>query len=488
MIGQKVSRSAAFMAAAQLLAKGLDFLAVLIVARFLTPEDFGLVALATSVMLIAASMTEVPVVEALIRNEKLTRDDIDSAFTLTVLRGLLIVALLIASAAPLAAFFEDPRLEMIILVMAIGPLVQGFSSPNMVHAMKAVDYSPLARSQLLGKIASFFAILILAWASGTYWALVAGLIANPVVAAISTHIIAPYRPRFAFRGIPAIFGFAGWVTLSRMIFTLNQQMDRFFVGAILGKPQLGQYAMAGDLSSMATYVLAAPVSQPLFAGFSTMTADPARLRDSYLRGQQIMLAVIAPVGFLFAAVAQQFIPLALGDAWAPAIPIIWWLAPAIALQVLTIPTQALIMAAGRTPILVMREGLSLLLRLPATLLAAWAFGLVEAAAARSLASGVMIIVMLFAANRLVGASVRQQLFGCWRIFLALALMTFGVIALEQLLPDPISPGLKFLELAGLCTFGVGVYVLALFGAWKIRGFPHGAESWIYEKTFGRLRK
>lgn len=487
MIGSKTTRSAALMVAAQLLAKTFDFVAVIVLARFLTPADFGLVALATSVMLIANSLTEIPVVEALIRNERMEQEDIDSAFTLTVLRGLVIALALLAVAQPLAAVFDDARLRPILMVMALAPLIQGFSSPNIAHALKAVNYGVMAKAQLIGKTASFVAMMVLAWLTHSYWALVAGLVANPAFTAIATHFMAPYRPRLSTRRFGAIFAFAGWVTLSRMVFTLNQQMDRFFVGAILGKTKLGFYSMAGDLSSMATFMVATPITQPLFAAFSTMVRDPERLRSAYLRGQQILFTVVAPIGFLFAALAEPFVRLALGDKWLEAVPLIQWLAPAIALHLLIIPTQALTMAVNRPRILVLRETVSLIVRLPATLLAALWFGLQAAVEARMVAAIVLILFMLSVARGLVGVTVWQQLRNSSRAGVALVVMTALVVLLEGLFPLPAVTFLQALRLAGLILLGAVSYAVALFGLWAVTGRAEGAETWMLGLVRRKLR-
>lgn len=486
MIGSKTTRSAALMVAAQLLAKTFDFVAVIVLARFLTPADFGLVALASSVMLIANSLTEIPVVEALIRNERLEQEDIDSAFTLTVLRGVVIALALLAVAQPFAEVFDDERLRPILMVMALAPLVQGFSSPNIAHALKAVNYGVMAKAQLIGKTASFMAMMVLAWVTHSYWALVAGLVANPAMTAIATHVLAPYRPRLSTRRFGDIFAFAGWVTLSRMVFTLNQQMDRFFVGAILGKTKLGFYSMAGDLSSMATFMVATPITQPLFAAFTTMVNEPERLRSAYLRGQQILFTVVAPIGFLFAALAEPFVRLALGEKWLEAVPLIQWLAPAIALQLLIIPTHALALAMGRPKVLVLRETLSLIFRLPPTLLAAWWFGLASAMAARSAAGTIMVFIMMSIARPLIGATLWRQIANCARAFLSIFIMVGFALALDHLVPLPDSTLGRVLELMGLVFAGIAIYTTTLLGLWAAFGRPTGAESWLLDILRRRL--
>jgi lipopolysaccharide exporter len=485
-IGSRVSRSAVYMVAAQLLGKAMDFVAILIVARFLTPADFGLVAIATSVMLIVSTVTDVPAADALIRGERLERADTDTAFTVLLMRGLLLAGCLLVASGPVAAIFNEPRLGPLLGVLAIVPLIQGASSPGMIHAMRDLNYRPLALAQFLGKLSGLLVIVLLALVTRSYWALVGGLVAAPIVTSLATHVVAPYLPRLTLSRLRRILSFTGWLTLARIISAFTQQTDRLFVGAFLGKAPLGQYAMAGDLSGMATYTVAGPVSHPLYAGLAAVGNDIPRLRDGYLRGQQMMFTLVAPIGVLFALQAENFVRFALGEDWLSIVPLIWWLAPAVAFGVLALPVQALAMTLSRTDILAFREVLSFLIRLPATVAAAWFFGLVEAAAARAVATLLITLLFLLVASRLVGAGVWRQLANCWRCFTALAAMTAVVTGLASLLPHPADTLQAALTLVGLCAVGLSAYALALLAAWHFAGRPEGAESFVLERIRQRL--
>ncbi|MFT4253979.1 MAG: oligosaccharide flippase family protein, partial [Caulobacter sp.] len=223
MIGNSVLKSAGLMAASQILAKTLDFVALLILARLLLPEHFGLVALATSVLMIASAVTELPASDALVQRGEVTEADVASAFTLTVLRGVVVSLALLLLATPMAILLKDARLEAILRVLAIAPLIQGFASPAMVLSLRKVNYAPLAVSQLLGKIFAFVAIVVTAKLTGSYWALVVGQVANAVISVLVTHIAAPYRFRMSLKGVVEILSFTTWVTLARAMFMLNQQ-------------------------------------------------------------------------------------------------------------------------------------------------------------------------------------------------------------------------------------------------------------------------
>jgi lipopolysaccharide exporter len=192
----------------------------------------------------------------------------------------------------------------------------------------------------------------------------------------------------------------------------------------------------------------------------------------------MMFTLVAPIGVLFALQADNFVRVALGEAWLPIVPLVWWLAPSVALGVLAQPAYALAAALSRTGILATREALSLGLRLPATIYAAWLFGLLEAAGTRAVASVAITGLFLVVARRLVGAGVRQQLVNCWRAFVAVAAMAVAVSVCGALLPHPQDTFQAAVALVALCALGVCVYALSLLLAWHLAGRPDGAESFV----------
>lgn len=285
MLRDVVAKGAATMAGFQVFSKIMDLVSIIVLARLLVPEDFGLVTLATATMLVAATVTELPVIDVLVQRPKLDERDIDSAFTLNLLRGIVVVGVLLAAAWPLAWIYGDDRLVGLMSALALVPLAKSLESPALVHPLRRVDYGPTAKSLFAGKLTGMIVSVALAFATGSYWALALGLITTGVVSMLWTYRLCPYRPRLRFAGIGSIFEFAGWVTVSRIIFAISQQSDRFFVGYILGKNNLGQYTMGSDIASMATYSLAGPILRPIFAGMSRIQEDLARLCTAYLNSQ-----------------------------------------------------------------------------------------------------------------------------------------------------------------------------------------------------------
>lgn len=478
MLGRKIALGAALLTALQLLMRFVDIISLVVMARLLTPADFGLVALAASVLAIVRATTELNVSDALVQRKEIDPRDVDTAFTLNALRALLVALVIAATAWPMAAFYDDSRLTDILLVLSLVPLLGGFSSPALVHYLHRLEYGPGARMQLVGRVAGFVVAITMAYATHSYWALIVSQLVTPLVSTAYSYVLAPYRPRWRLQGARSMLNFAGWTTASRFISTLNLQSDRFLIGHILGKPQLGQYTVGSDMASMVTYAFAGPIMQTMFGGFARLAGDPERMRAAYLKAQQMLVIVLLPFGFGLAATADHVVPLVLGPNWDSVVTVIYWLAPVVSLQVLYLPMLSLSMAMGQPRVLVVREAVNFGMRVPLTLGGAWYFGLLGAVIARSLGGLVIIGMTLMIARRFVQISVMRQISNIWRSLISVAVMVAGVELLKHNLAPPAGVFTQILQVGLLVATGAVLYAGTHLALWLLAKRPDGAEQFI----------
>lgn len=488
MLGRTVALGAALLTAFQLLMRFVDIIALIVMARLLTPADFGLVALAASVLVIVRSTTELNVADALVQRKVIDPRDVDTAFTVSCLRGLAVAAVIAAAALPMAAIYDDERLCSILLVMALVPLLGSLTSPAMVHYLHRLQYGPGARMQLVGRIFGLIVSISLAVATRSYWALIAGQVVTPLISTVYSYLLAPYRPRLRLQGARSMLHFAGWMTASRVISTLNLQSDRFLIGHVLGKSQLGQYTVGSDMASMATYAFASPIMQTMFGGFARLDGDDQRMRAAYLKAQQMLVIVLLPFGFGLAIVADRLVPMVLGPGWESVVTVIWWLAPVVSLQVLYMPLLSLAMARGQPKVLVVREAVNLAMRMPLTLGGAWFYGLLGAVIARSLGGLVIIWMTLVIARRFIQISVVQQVTNIWRSLVSVAVMVTGVALLKSSISPAEATSVQIGQLALLVGTGAALYAASHVSLWLLARRPDGAERFLLEVLTKRSGK
>jgi PST family polysaccharide transporter len=473
MLSKKIAISSAILAFARFLTVGLDLVLIAILARFLTPEDFGLVALANSVLLILRAISNQPLADVLVQRDTIEDRDLRAAFTLSVARGALMSLFLVSLALPMAHVYNDDRLIPMMCVLAIAPFCRGLMSPAMVHFSHAVNYLPLTITQISARVSTFLVAVLIGVMTQSYWALIIGGVVSPAASTIVSYILAPWKPQFGRAGAMNILSFIGWVTFSQFISTLNANIDRFFIGAILGKTNLGRYTVADDLSTAATFSFAGPLSNALFAGFSRLKGERDRLRNAYIKGQEILVAGLLPLGCGLAVLASPVVNVILTPEWHETKWLIAIIAPIVALQTTIIGVQSVSMALGQPRMLAIRESIAFVLRVPLTIWAAWQFGLIGAAIARAIAGVIIVYINMRIANLLLDISVSKQITTCARSLLSALIMT-GALWLFQ---SQATVGWKsgYVLLVGV-PLGAVIYIACHFLAWWVMGCPDSAET------------
>lgn len=482
MLGKRLAIGSALMAGGRLGVKVLDLIAMLIVARILTPADFGLVALATATLVIVTALTDLPVTLALIQKPNLERTDCDTAFTLSAVRGVVVFLVMLGLAWGLAALYADYRIVGIISIFGLVPLVSSLTSPMMVRFAREVRFGPQIGIEVVCKTLAFGVTLAFVFATHSYWALVAGPVGAAVAAAGASYAVAPYRPRFDLSRARTLIGFSGWMSLGQAVQALSLQSDRLLIGWLLGKPALGQYTVASDLAATATYSFASPLTSVLFASFSRIQDDPERLRAGYRRAQQLVVAAILPLGVGLAVVADRLVNLLLGPQWSQVAFCVAWLAPFVALQTMIVMVESLALSVGKPRLVLNRNLLAVLIRTPATIAAALVFGLPGAVIARALTGLPVIYMNMRLAQRLLGVPVLTQALNCWRSLASAAIMAGALWTVQAVLrPAHDHADLSdALTLVALVAVGAVVYVSAHLALWRLSGRPTGAEQYLLD--------
>ncbi|KQT51004.1 hypothetical protein ASG43_07105 [Aureimonas sp. Leaf454] len=432
MLGRKVALGAIWLVMAKLATRSLDLLSMMIVARLLVPADFGLFSLAAGVLLIFDALTDLSLSNAIVQMKDPQRSAYDTAFTLNVIRGVILAMAVVGTAAPFASYYGDPRLEDLLTFLAIVPLVRAFVSPRLAHWQRELNFRPQFWTEASGTFSAFLVSVAIAVATRSYWALAAGLVASPVVAVVLSYIAAPYRPRFSIASWRDIIAFSSWLTLANGVNTLNWQADRFFIGSRLGTSVLGQYTVGNTLASLPTNTPVVPIMQALYSGFAKISNDLPRLRAAYLFSQSAVLAIALPISILVSVLAEPIILIALGPEWHISVVVVQYLAPVFAIQMMAGPAQSIAMVSGQTKQLLKRDLWMLAIRLPLIVIGLYMGGLFGVIIAR-IFSGVFVIWQnLILVRNIIGVSILRQAFGPWRTFMA-AILLYGFLL--GFLPD-----------------------------------------------------
>lgn len=444
----------------------LDFLALVVLARLLTPDDFGLVAIAASVVAIIEGLSAFDVNKALIRARDEHRDLYDSAWTLSALRGAA-AALIMAASAP---FLNDPRLGAVLLVLAASPLLTGLANPRFILFERSLDYSRLAVQTLGAKVVYFAVTVGHALVYRSYWSLVLGMLAGTFVSAVLSYALRPYRPRPTVARFREIFGFSGWLSLTSVVTTLAMETDRIIVGRLIGVADAGLYYMTQKVGVLPTRELISPLQRILFPSFSELSGDEPRLRRVVLESVNVLGSLSLPAACGFALVAGDFVPLVLGERWTVIVPLLAILVPYLGLRATLSMTLPCVMALGRTRLLFWVSFVYALIHVPAFVAGTYFYGLTGAIWSIAGAGVVYSYLNAWMLKLTLGISLGEVLRRLLRPLAATAVMVGAVLAVGSLTLAPVWLALGVKVLAGAAVFGA-----ALYGLWRLEGRPPGIE-------------
>lgn len=475
-ITSRLIKGTAWLSLARVFINALSILSTFVLARLLAPDDFGLVALATTLMLLVGEVTELSLAQALVRHPDPTRTHFDTAWTLNALRGMVLGGAFAASSGLVGQIYGDPRLVGIMLALGASIFISGLANPRRVLLTRKLIFWQEFILNVGQKLAGVVASIVVACLYHSYWALVIGILVTQVANIAISYMVLPFVPRPRFAHARELFSFSLWVTAARVVDTLNWRFDILFVGKLLGSTALGHYSMGSTLASIPTRETTGPLRQTFFPAFASMRDDDRRMAAAYQRAQAVVTAVALPAGFGAALIADPLIRLVMGEKWAPAIFIVQALAAVYALQTLGSSVDSIGMAKGQTRLLFIRSLQMLLVRIPVIAVATLLFGMAGLVASRVFTGLLAALVNMFVVRKLIGVGVGAQFTANRRALLSAASMLAVTWVVVRLLPPGVGPTELLVQLAVIALAVISSYGLATWALWTAAGRPAGPEQ------------
>jgi O-antigen/teichoic acid export membrane protein len=316
---------------------------LVILARILVPHDFGLMGIALLTMSTLETFSQTGFQQALIQKKADIRPYLDSAWTVLILRGIVLFGILYFAAPFVGSFFDAPEAKPIIQVIGLSVLFQAFTNIGVIYFQKELEFNKEFIYQFAGTLADFIVAVSAVLILKNVWALVFGLLAGNAVRCFVSYLIHPYRPRLSrdLKKSKELFGFGKWVLGSSILIFLIAQGDDIFVGKLLGATALGFYQMAYRISNMPATEITHMISRVTFPAYSKLQDDMPRLREAYLKVLQLTAFLSFPIAGLIFVLAPDFTMIFLGEKWMPMVP---------AMQILVFAGTVRSMAATTGPI------------------------------------------------------------------------------------------------------------------------------------------
>jgi lipopolysaccharide exporter len=318
-LSQKVARGGAWVFTLKIIEKIFGFTRLVILARLLAPNDFGLIGIALLTLSILDTFSETGYHTALIQKKKDISVYLDTAWTVSILRGFLLFIVIFFSAPYVSLFFKSAEASSVLKVLGLSILLRGFTNIGIVYFQKELEFNRQFVYGLIVTFADFIVAVLAALILKNMWALVFGHLAGNLAGVVASYLMHPYRPRINLdlAKIKELSGFGKWVFAYSILYFVITQGDDFFVGKVLGILALGFYQMAYKIANIPATEITNVISKVIFPAYAKMQVDIPRLRESFVRVVQFIAFISFPIAGLIFVLAPDFTKLFLGDKWMP---------------------------------------------------------------------------------------------------------------------------------------------------------------------------
>ncbi len=337
-----------------LVSQGAQFViqsvATIVLARLLTPADFGLVAMVWAITWLGQSFADFGLSEATIQHPELRHEQVSTLFWINVGIGVGLM-LITASLAPvLTWFYREPRLKGITLALSLIFLFGGLRVQHDALLKRQMRFVALAIRDVASVGLAVPVAIILALKGYAYWALVAHALIGPFGRMAFSWMMIRWIPGRHFRAseVGSLVKFGGNVAASYVIYNVNRSADSVLIGWYWGANPLGLYSRAFNLLMLPVRQLNAPVSSVAIPAYSRIQAEPERLARYYLRTVNLVVWICAPVFAYLFVTADPVIVLLLGRKWVAAAPVFQILVVSAIGQVLLDTTVWLFVSMGKS--------------------------------------------------------------------------------------------------------------------------------------------
>ena len=345
----RVVKSAGWVFFGKIIGRLLEFVKAIILARLLVPEDFGLFGLVMLAIIMLDTFSQTGFKAALVQHEGNTHEYLDTAWTVQVIRGILIALLLFLISPAAGWFFKEPRIVQPLRVMCLAPVIQGFINIAIIYFEKELEFQKQFSYEMISSVVSLVIGILLAYELRSVWALIWSNLAGVSMRLIMSYVLLSYRPRFRLvrSQMRELFRFGKWVSGYFIVLSSWQQLDKFLIGKLLGPVALGLYQIAQRISDLPVSNIAAASVNFTFPAYSKIQQEKERLGRAFLDVLEALMSFVLPLTtFIFFASHDIVIGL-LGEQWKNTIIPLQILSVAAFLTAFDVMSTALFMSVGK---------------------------------------------------------------------------------------------------------------------------------------------
>ncbi len=311
----KVIKSGAILLATQVIERGLGIISTLILARLLTPEHFGIIALIVISMQFFELLVEAGTQHYIVQKADIQPDDLNTAWSLDILCKTAVAIAIIALSNPIGHYFEAPSLALPLSLSALTLPIRALATPGMMQLTREINYRPYFQLTLWQKSLSF--ILVISWAltDASYWAIIAGNLLSATIFTIGSYIVHPFRPRWTLTHLRQQWCFSQWLMLRGIVGFFRSQIDNILVSKLFGTERLGGYNLIRDIGLLPAVTVVVPMQEPLMAALAQERNNLSQLAYRTRMCLWLTISFTLPITVFLLSYPTLIVNVLLGQQW-----------------------------------------------------------------------------------------------------------------------------------------------------------------------------
>lgn len=440
----------------------IQLITTAILARMLTPSDFGLMSMAAVVIGFAAIFNDLGTSAAVIHRNNLSEELLSSIFWINICFGIISTIVLIIISPWAARFYNDGRVSSILMLLSLSFIISGLSILHHAMLEKELAFSKLAKIEIAATLAGSVVGLSLAIFGFGVWSLVFQSLITGTLITLLLWLTCRWRPKliFSLTQVKSVSSYSLNLTGFNIFNYFTRNADNLLIGRYLGAQYLGYYNLAYLIMMYPLQNISSVVGRVMFPVFSQIQEDDAFFRSAYLKVASAIALITFPLMIGLWVIAKPFILTIFGPQWSPVIIPLLILSPVGMIQSIITTAGTIYQVKGRTDWF-LRWGIFAGILVVVSFVIGLRWGIIGVATAYAFISFILIYPSFAIPFRLIDLKVRDLGRALWRPLSSSLTMAISLLALMAVLPSGLPNGLI---LGIMIPCGVLVYLIA---SWMI---------------------
>lgn len=434
--------------------KGTSFVIGIILARLLSPEDYGLLGMLGVFIAVSNVFIESGLAKALIQKKNCTDTDYSTVFFVNIIISLVLYAILFFASPFIASFYREPSLSIITKVLALNFIIGSFNIVQRAKLMIAFDFRSLAQINLLGTIMGGVVGIAMAYLEWGVWSLIAQVLTSTLVMSLFFPFYSNWKPLFVFsmNSLKRLFGFGSKLLASGVITVVYNNISTICIGKFYQSTQLGFYTRATQFSEMIAWTINDILGTVTFPALCQLQDEREKMLTLYRKSLFYTAVVIFPVMILLSLLAKPLILLLLTEKWLPCVFLLQILCLARMFTPLSAINMNILNAVGRSDLFIKLDVIKMSYSIVALIITI-PMGMKAIVIGNLLVTFIGFFVNAYFPGRMFGYGAMQQIIDFRHIIYSVMLMLIVVAIYLQFVSNP------WLQLFGGGFLGVLVYLI-----------------------------